>query len=175
MTGRQCHAWDVGDIPRGDDDAARVGCGFELFDDLGELVDVAALAVGPAAPLVAVDGAEAAVFCCPFVPNTDAAFGEPVVVGVALDEPEQFLDDGFDVDFFGGDEREALREVEAHLVAKNRACACACAVGFVGAVVHDVAHEVEVVLHVWVWVIERVSCRASGFRVAVRFGSTRVP
>ena len=47
MAWRQGHARDVGDIPCADDDAARVRRGFELLDDLRELIDVATLTIRP--------------------------------------------------------------------------------------------------------------------------------
>nr|GFD57868.1 hypothetical protein [Tanacetum cinerariifolium] len=47
-------AGQVGHVPGTYYHAARVGLRLELLDNLRNLVDVAAVAVGPAAPLVAV-------------------------------------------------------------------------------------------------------------------------
>ena len=51
------------------------------------------------------------------------------------------------MELFGGEQGEALGEVEAHLVAEYGTGADAGTVGFVGAVAEDVLHEVEVGLH----------------------------
>src|SRR5690606_1738714 len=97
----------------------------------------AAVRRGPAAPLHAVDGAEVAVLARPFVPDRDAALAQPVVVARAREEPQQLVDDGLEVDFFGRDERKALAQVEAHLVPEDAARARAGAVGFGGAMFKD--------------------------------------
>ena len=44
--------------------------------------------------------------------------------------------------FFGGDQRKAFGQIKAHLMAKHRACAGSGAIGFVGAVLVHMAHEV---------------------------------
>src|SRR5690606_28139300 len=51
------------------------------------------------------------------------------------------------VQLLGGDQREPGIEVEPHLPAEHRAGACACAVGLLGAVVEDVAQQVQVLFH----------------------------
>ena len=96
---------------------------------------------GPGAPLVAVYGAEVAVFVGPFVPDGYVVFFQVADVGVAFEKPEQL------VELFGGEQGEALGEVETHLVAEYGTGAGAGAVGFVSAVAEDVLHEVEVGLH----------------------------
>jgi len=60
------------------------------------------------------------------------------------------MDDGFEVNFFGRDQRKALLQVKPHLVAKHAFGACAGAVGLEHAMRIDVAHKVFVrggVLH----------------------------
>ena len=94
--------------------------------------------------MLAVDGSEFAVVVGPFVPDGDAVLVEVVEIGFAADEPEQFVDDAASVDFFGGEEWEAAGEVEADLMAEGGDSAGAGAVGFVGAVLEDVAEEVVV-------------------------------
>ena len=68
-------------------------------------------------------------------------------VGIALNEPQQFVDDRFQVQLLGGHHREAFGQVKAHLPAEDRARAGAGAVGFVVPVLQNVAHEVKVGLH----------------------------
>ena len=58
------------------------------------------------------------------------------------------MDDGFQVQPLGGDQRKALREIEAHLVAEDRDGPRAGTVGFAGALVEDAAQKVMIGLHV---------------------------
>ena len=147
MAGGQGHFVDEGGIPGGYDEAAAVGVAFDLLDNVGDLVDMPAIGGGPGAPLVAVYGAEVAVFVGPFVPDGDVVFFQVADVGVAFEKPKELVDDGAQVELFGGEQGEALGEVEAHLVAEYGTGAGAGAVGLVGAVAEDVLHEVEVGLH----------------------------
>ena len=147
MAGGQGHFVDEGGIPGGYDEAAAVGVAFDLLDNVGDLVDMPAVGGGPGAPLVAVYGAEVAVFVGPFVPDGDVVFFQVADVGVAFEKPKELVDDGAQVELFGGEQGEALGEVEAHLVAEYGTGAGAGAVGLVGAVAEDVLHEVEVGLH----------------------------
>ena len=39
-------------------------------------------------------------------------------VGVAFEKPEQFVDDGFQMEFLGGEQGEAIVKVKAHLVSE---------------------------------------------------------
>ena len=72
---------------------------------------------------------------------------QPAHVGVALQEPQQLVDDGLEVDLLGGEKREAAGEVEAHLPAERRQRAGAGAVGFLVPALEHVAHEIQVLLH----------------------------
>ncbi len=84
----------------------------------------------------------------PFVPDADAIVLEVFDVGTALQEPQQFVDDGFQVTLLGGDQRESLRQIEAHLVAEHTGRAGAGAVGFLRAMIEHVLHQIEVLAHV---------------------------
>jgi hypothetical protein len=85
VAGRQRHLADFADVPCGDDQAAVVGIFLDMRSmTLDDLVDRAAIGRGPAAPLVAVDGAEIAVFIGPFVPDADAVVVQVFDVGVAF-------------------------------------------------------------------------------------------
>ncbi|MNT69144.1 hypothetical protein D3C72_2074390 [compost metagenome] len=68
-------------------------------------------------------------------------------VGVALQEPQQFMDDGFEVALLGGHHGEAVGQVEAHLVAEHTIGAGAGAVALEGAGFTHPAHQVEVLFH----------------------------
>jgi len=54
------------------------------------------------------------------------------------------LNDGAQMNFFGGDQRKAFVQIKAHLMAKHTGGASACAVGLENAVVVHMAHEVFV-------------------------------
>jgi hypothetical protein len=58
-----------------------------------------------------------------------AALLQPAHVAVAAQEPQQLQDDALQVHLLGGHQREALVQVEAHLVAEHAARAGAGAVG----------------------------------------------
>ena len=127
--------------------AAAVGLAANLVDDARDLVDGAAVGRAPVAPLRAIDAAEIALGIGPFVPDGDAVFLEPADVGVAAQEPEEFVDDRFEVDFLGGEQREAVAERKAGLRAEDGARAGAGAVGFGTTLLKDEAQEVVVLLH----------------------------
>jgi hypothetical protein len=62
-------------------------------------------------------------------------------------EPEELVDDRAQVELLGGQQREPLGEVEAHLVAEDREGAGAGAVGLRGPVIEDVLEQVQVGPH----------------------------
>ena len=84
--------------------------------------------------MLAVDRAEIAVLVGPFVPDGDTVLVEIFDVGVAAQEPEQFVDDRFQVQLLGGEQRKALGKIEAHLMAEDREGADAGAVALLHAV-----------------------------------------
>jgi hypothetical protein len=144
VAGREGHGFDFGGVPGGDDVAAAVGLGADLGEDAGDLVDGAAVGRAPVAPLGAVDAAEIAVGVGPFVPDADAVFLEPADIGFAAEEPEELVDDRFEVDLFGGEEREAVAEGKAGLRAEEGERAGAGAVGLGAALIQDEAEEIQV-------------------------------
>ena len=97
--------------------------------------------------MLAVDRTEIAVGIGPFVPDGDAVLVEIFDVGVAAQEPEQLVDDGFDVQLLGGDQGKARGEIEAHLMAEHRARADTRAVALFHALGEHAVHEVEVLAH----------------------------
>lgn len=100
---------------------ARVGVAAQVLQQLGDLVDVAAVGRRPAAPLHAVDGTQLAVRAGPLVPDGDVVLAQVRDVGLAAQEPEQLVDDRAQVHPLGGDQREAGRQVEPHLVTEHAA------------------------------------------------------
>jgi len=93
------------------------------------LVNVATVGPGPAAPLHAIHRPQTAVGARPFVPDGAAALLQPFHIVVTAQKPQQLDDDGFEEHFFGGHQRKALAQVKAHLVAKHAGGAGAGAVG----------------------------------------------
>ena len=120
MARRQRHEIVLARIPRGDDQPARGGIAPDLLEYFRHLVDVPAVRRRPRAPLPAVDRAEVAVGIGPFVPDRDAMLVEIFDVGVAAQEPEQLVDDGFECSFLVVTSGNPARQIEAHLMAEDR-------------------------------------------------------
>jgi hypothetical protein len=108
MTRHERHLVEFGHVPCAHDDAAAVRVAFERVDDLLDLVNMAAVRGRPAAPLHAIHRPKVTVFARPFVPNGDVTFFEPVVVARPRQEPQQFLNDGAQVNLFGGDQSKRI-------------------------------------------------------------------
>jgi hypothetical protein len=68
-------------------------------------------------------------------------------VGVAGEEPEQFVHDRLRVQLLGGDQRKAVGEIEAHLMAEHRERAGTGAVALLHALFQDAFHQVEILAH----------------------------
>jgi hypothetical protein len=144
---RKLHARDVADVPRRNDKAARVGIGPDLGDELRHLVDRRPVARRPTAPLVAVDRTQLAQRIGPFVPDRDAGFLQRAHVGLAAQEPQQFVDDRLRVDLLGRQQWKSVAQCKAHLVAEHRQGAGPGAIVLAVAVLAHVAHEIEVLAH----------------------------
>ena len=142
VAGGQVHVLEVAHVPCVDDDAPAVGVVPDGVDDLLYLVYVASLVVGPRAPLVAVDVSEVAIRVGPLVPDAHAVVLQVLDIGVAIEEPEQLVDDGLEVQLLGGEAGEALLEVEPHLVAKHTDGACARAVALLYTLREDAVEQV---------------------------------
>ena len=68
-------------------------------------------------------------------------------VGLAAQEPQQFVDDRAQVHLLGRQQGEPGRQVEAHLIAKNAERADARTILLTNAVVENVLHQVEILSH----------------------------
>ena len=109
----------------------------------------AAVAVRPAAPLMAIDRPKLAVRVRPFVPDADAVLLQPAHIGVAAQEPQQLVDDRLGEQLLGGDQRKPVRQIEAHLVTEHRKRAGAGAVALLHAGVQHALHQVQILAHGW--------------------------
>ena len=134
-------------VPGGDDQAPGVGLGANLLDHLADLVNHAAVVALPAAPLLAVDRPQIAVFQRPLIPDADFAFCQPGVVGGTLEEPQEFINDAAQVDLLGRHQRETVLQIETHLAAEHRAGAHAGAITFVESVIDNILHQIEIGFH----------------------------
>ena len=119
MAWHQRHVVKFPHVPRRDDDSSTVRIGFDALDGLLNLVDDSAVFRLPPTPLLAVHGPQVAVFIRPLVPDANAVFLQVLDVGIALEEPEQFVDDGGKVQLLGGDHRKSVCKVKSHLVTKH--------------------------------------------------------
>ena len=127
--------------------APGVGVAFDAFNQARDLVDAASIGRLPVPPLFSVDRTQIAILVRPFIPDRHAVFLQVANVRVALQEPQQFVDDRARVQFLGRQQREAVLQAKAHLPAEHRQRPGAGAVGLVVAVFEHMAHEVEVLAH----------------------------
>ena len=142
VTGGQRHLVHLGHIPGGDNHTTGVGIVLQLVEYVLDLVDGAAVVVGPRTPLVTIDGTELTVFVGPLVPDADAVLLEVFHVGVALEEPEQFVDDRLQVELLRGEQGESVIEVVTRLGAEDADGAGACTVTFLCAFGEDAVQNV---------------------------------
>jgi signal peptidase I len=148
VTRHQCHLRQIGHIPGADDQSAAVGRLFYLRDQLGDLVDGLAISAIPATPLFAIDGSELAVCIGPFVPDGYAMVVQVFDIRLAAQEPEQFIDDAFEMQLFGRDQGKSFRQVETNLVAEDAEGSRSGTIRFFCAGVEDMLEKIVVLLHV---------------------------
>ena len=89
-----------------------------------------------------IDGTELTVFVGPLVPDTDTVLLEVFHVGVALEEPEQFVDDRLQMELLRGEQGESVIEVVTRLGAEDADGTGACAVTFLCAFGEDAVQNV---------------------------------
>lgn len=147
MAGSQRHLVQLAHVPGGDDDATGIRVVLDVVHRLLDLVDDRPVSRRPGAPLGAVDRAKIAVLVGPLVPDTDTIFFQIGGIGVAVEEPEQLVNDGAQVALLGGHQREAFGQVEAHLMAEQGDGAGAGTVGLDGPLIQDLLHQVEIGSH----------------------------
>src|ERR1041384_1456 len=147
VTRRQRHLRKLADVPRADNQPARIRIPFDLIDDLTNLIDDSSVCSLPGSPLRAVDRPKLSVSVCPFVPDLHAMLIQLLYIGVALKEAEQFVDDRLEVKLLGGDYRKTFAEIESQLIAKDRPRAGPRAIFFFVPLLEDVLHQVKILLH----------------------------
>jgi hypothetical protein len=78
---------------------------------------------------VTIDGTEFAILVGPLVPYPYSVLLEVLDVGVAIEKPEEFVDDALEMELLGGEQWETVGHAETHLIAEDALGACTCAVG----------------------------------------------
>jgi len=96
----QRHLVDLSWVPCAHYQAAALWIWFDLCDHIVDLVHPRSVCAVPVAPLRAVDATEIAGFVSPLVPYRNTVFIEITNIGVAVQEPEQLVNDRFDVQLF---------------------------------------------------------------------------
>ena len=109
--------------------AARARVILQRIDNLRNLVNRASVGGRPRTPLHAVHRTQVTVLVGPFIPNGHAALLQPADVRGTAQEPQQFNCHRLKVHALGGNQREGIPQVEAHLAAKHAEGAGAGAVG----------------------------------------------
>lgn len=94
-----------------------------------------------------IDRAKLTLLVSPLVPDAHAYFLERADIRFTTEKPQEFVDDGFQVDLLGGYERKPGSQVESHLASKDAERARAGSVGLAGAVVPNITKQIQVGLH----------------------------
>ena len=96
---------------------------------------------------MAVNRPQVAVLVGPLVPNRHAMVLEVLDVGISGNEPEQFVDNRFQVHLLGRQQRETFGKVKPHLVSEDTLRADAGPVVLDRPFVHDALQQVQVLFH----------------------------
>lgn len=134
VAGGQCHVRNVAHVPSADDHPPAVRMMPDLVNHFADLIDLVAVCRSPGTPLSAVNRTEIAVLIRPLIPDRHFVVVKILDICVAVQEPEQFMNDRARMQLLRGDERKAFREREPHLVAENRDRSGACAVSLLHSV-----------------------------------------
>jgi hypothetical protein len=103
---------------------------LDCFHRFTDLVDGSAFVIRPRTPLVTVDMPQISILIGPFIPDAYPVLLQVFYVCIAFQEPEQFVDNGFQMKFLGSQTREALVHIETHLVSEYADCTGSGAVAF---------------------------------------------
>ena len=122
-------------------------------DDFLYLVDRSTVRFSPISPLGPVDTPQVSGLVGPFVPDRDLVFVEVFDVGVALEKPKEFVDDGSKVEFLGREQGETIFEGVPDLGSENRIGARAGAIVPVGSFAQEALEEVQVRIHALGWLV----------------------
>src|SRR6185503_6001254 len=127
--------------------APAVGIGFDLFDNHVDLVDRAPVKGAPITPLSSINPAKVAIGIGPLVPDGYLVLVQIFHVRVAIQKPEKFKDDRFEVEFFGREQRETICQRKPGLCSENRVGASTRAVRFILPLLKNQAQQLEILNH----------------------------
>lgn len=147
MAGCKRHLRDLCHIPRAYDEAPRVWLVSYPVDYLCYLIDMPAIRRRPGSPLVSIDGTQITALVRPLIPDSYAVVVEILGIRASLEEPQQFVDYGTQVEFLGREEREAFGQIKPRLGAKYTQRPGTGTVALLDPVVEDVLEEVQVLFH----------------------------
>ena len=147
MAGWESHLVHLGHVPCRYNHAAGIGIVTDLVEHHLNLVDGAAVVVGPRPPLVPVDGTQLAVLVGPLIPYTHAVLLQVAHIRVALQEPQQFVDDALQVELLRGEQGETFAQVVAALRTEDGECARARAVSLLRTFTQYAVEDVQILLH----------------------------
>ena len=83
----------------------------------------------------------------PLIPDRDAVVFQILSIGVPVQKPQQLVNDRTQMAFFGGDQGKARAQVETHLIAKHTHGARSGTIFLAGAMLFDMAHQIQILLH----------------------------
>ncbi len=147
MAGGQRHQLDFTRIPGRHEMAAALRVFLDLLDHPVDLVDGSAIGGAPVAPLRAINPAQIPLGIGPFIPDRHSMLLEILDVGIALQEPEQLIYDGFEVQLLGRQQREAFAQREARLRPEDRVSSRAGPVGLELPLLKHLAQKLVILNH----------------------------
>ena len=92
--------------------------------------------------MVAIDMSQVAVLIGPLIPDAHTIVLKILDIGITIEKPKQFVDDGLQVQLLCCKTGESLLEVESHLVPKHADGACARAVALLFALRKDTVEQI---------------------------------
>ena len=96
---------------------------------------------------MAVDRSEIAVFIRPFIPDRHTMVLKILYIRISCNKPQQFIDDGLEMNFLGCQERKTFAQVITHLITEHTLGAGSGAVTFHSSVFTDMFQKFEILLH----------------------------
>src|SRR5690606_26613571 len=99
VAGSQRHFVQLTHVPGRDYDAARIRIVLDVIYSALDLIDDSAIGRRPGAPLSAINRAQIAILVGPLIPDADTLLFQIGGIGVAIEEPEQLVNDGTQVTF----------------------------------------------------------------------------
>src|SRR5207344_1360586 len=100
-------------------------------------------------PLLAVHRTQFSPLIGPFIPNTHAMLLKIPDIRIAGQKPQQLMDDRFQMQLLGRDQRKAFTERKPHLMSEHRQRTRARPVAFFDPAAQDKFHQVEILAHLF--------------------------